>query len=217
MTPTPVQTICLTLILLVGLLVSLPGCQRESPDGVPSGPPPASPAIEVAGDQAGGKLPEPSSADDHPAPALSDIEPAAVPPELVASPPSFSEPVTAALALSGADPSESNRIDAWIQVRIAGGHHVYAPGDEASALQSLAVELELPPGAEFDGDWIYPPAETDKGRGVYYESVLLRRRIRSTAAAGFTMGGRVRFQVCNEDVCFPPSTIEVTATLNPSP
>jgi hypothetical protein len=200
--------------LLIGGLSASLGCDRHSQDVIPRIPAPTNITAGVTPDEAVKELSPSDSKAVPPAPeSLTSGSPASEP-EFEIEPPSFAQPVTAALALSPVESSDSGAVDVWVKALIAGGHHVYAPSERESALQPLSVDLGLPPGAEFAGDWVYPPAEIDQGRGVYHESVLLRRRIRSGDVVNFRISGVVRFQACNDDVCFPASEVHVDGALD---
>ena len=80
------------------------------------------------------------------------------------------------MALSTLPDGTASRAEVWIKLMIAGGHYVYGHVDEQDPFQPLAVELRLPDGAEFDGDWSYPESRQLNGHAVYYDSVLVHRR-----------------------------------------
>jgi DsbC/DsbD-like thiol-disulfide interchange protein len=104
----------------------------------------------------------------------------------------------------------------------AAGIHVYAPGNPDYI--PVTVTLRLPSGVQAQPA-VYPPGE-DYVFGelkeivkVYSRPFEVRQRITVTRAAARTAGsaltieGSVRYQACNDKVCFPPATAPVSLTL----
>jgi hypothetical protein len=131
-------------------------------------------------------------------------------PELAVERPTFDRPVTAAMAVTHAPSGEPNHIDVWIRLLIASGYHIYGQIDGRTPFQSLNIDLKLPDGVEPDGDWIYPQPVQAKGSTVYYESVVLHRRLRFSTRPTVPIETVVRFQACNEQACFPPGEIRLS-------
>jgi hypothetical protein len=188
----------LILVARIAILVSmvtLLGCDGDNPKSemaksvVPSQPKGSEPTLEVAESEWEAAI-EPSE------------------PPITVEPPSGSHPVTAAIVCHRfSDTANGRFFDVWIKLMIATGHHVYAPTTQAETFQPLSVDMSSESGLVGVGDWTFPPPMQLNGSAVYVESVLLHRRFRSTVDADARIQATIRYQVCNEDVCFPPATI----------
>lgn len=190
-------------------IVAISGCQRSQNDSVPA----SKNSVPESSVVAGAKFSE--HCDISPPPKMTESSLQGREPEFKILPPNFSQLVTAGLALSHLESGKQPSAELWLKVMVAAGHHIYSPSVTKCPFQPLAIELNVPPDMEFDGDWIFPPAEKLKGHDVYYDSVVLRRKIRAGAENAASVSGIVSFQVCNEEVCFPPSQIKVS--LYPQP
>ena len=104
----------------------------------------------------------------------------------------------------------------------AAGIHVYAPGnpDYIPVSVTLAAQAGLqaqPP--------VYPPAEKyvfgelKETVKVYNrpfqvrQQIVIGRAAAKAAGTSVTIAGSVRFQACDDKVCFPPATLPVSITL----
>jgi hypothetical protein len=134
------------------------------------------------------------------------------------SEPSPEEPVTAKMVIRPEHLDFGEAAELRVYVRIAGAHYLHAAKNPGEPWVPLAVNASLPDGVEFLGDWQLPPPE--KGHGdalVYRNSILLRRTLRvrlKTPPRVFRVSGEFRYQVCNDEVCWPPRTIELFAPLS---
>ena len=138
--------------------------------------------------------------------------------QVSASDPSPSEPVTAAMVirpenLSAGEAAELPRLRSNSRA-----HYVHAAKNPGEPWVPLAMNVSLPDGVEFSGDWQLPTPE--KGHGdalVYRNSVLLRRALRvgpKSAPRDLRVSGKLRYQVCNDELCWPTRTREVSASLS---
>lgn len=178
------------------LLGHLPGCGFDS-----SSSPASKPDVEPA------ELAPPQLTPSH-APTI--------PPPPIVSDPSRSEPVKAAMVCR-----QTNRTTAelLVAVRIAGGYYLHAEADHGGRFVPLAFEATLPEGVDFAGDWVSPSPE--KGSGgipIYRDTVLLRRPLKLISPSNeLTVSGLLRYQACDEELCWPPGKLELTARLSPQP
>jgi hypothetical protein len=104
----------------------------------------------------------------------------------------------------------------------AAGIHVYAPGNPDYIAVSLA--LTPPPGVQVQPP-IYPRGqnylfgELKETVKVYSRPFEVRQQVVVTSAAArsagasITIAGGVRYQACDDKVCFPPATAPVSITL----
>jgi hypothetical protein len=130
--------------------------------------------------------------------------------------PSPSEPVKAALASRPASISPGATAELLVAVRIAGAHYLHAEADHGGTFTPLKMEARLPAGVEFVGDWTFPPPVAGRaGVPVYRNSVLLRRSLKVTSPLPQTLNvtGVLRYQACNDDLCWPPGKLELSAPL----
>jgi DsbC/DsbD-like thiol-disulfide interchange protein len=107
-------------------------------------------------------------------------------------------------------------------MRPAPGIHVYAPGNVGYI--PVAVTLTVPTGVQVHAA-VYPKGEdyvfgelkeTVKVYSRAFEvrqQIVVSRDAARAAGASMTIGGSVRYQACDDKVCFPPATAPVTITL----
>lgn len=131
--------------------------------------------------------------------------------------PTLHEPVTATMVARPERISAGETADLLVSVRIAPGHYVHAASDADTTFAPVTVDVELPEAVEAVGAWEFPsPQSAKNGEHVYRDSLLLRRTLKVPADAlprTHQLTGRVRYQVCNEELCWPLATIEATARL----
>ncbi|HEX2475463.1 MAG TPA: protein-disulfide reductase DsbD domain-containing protein [Lacipirellulaceae bacterium] len=115
-------------------------------------------------------------------------------------------------------PSEAQAgetVDVIVQVRIAGAHYLHA-GSHAT-FTPVSMDIELPEVLEAKTDWRLPTPE--KGRGgelVYRDSIILQRSLRILSDASpeeMIVRGELRYQACNDELCWPPGTLDLSASL----
>jgi DsbC/DsbD-like thiol-disulfide interchange protein len=109
-----------------------------------------------------------------------------------------------------------------LEMRPAPGIHVYAPGN--AGYIPVAVTLTVPTGVQVHAA-VYPKGEDyvfgelQETVKVYSRAFEVRQQIvvsrdaARAAGASMTIGGSVRYQACDDKVCFPPATAPVTITL----
>ncbi len=130
--------------------------------------------------------------------------------------PSPHEPVTATMVLQPATLTPGSDAILIVSVRIARAHFVHAPNIKpGEPWIPLEMKMSLPDGIEFAGDWQFPPGEKGSGDSpVYRDSVLLRRALRVRAippSSVASLSGELRYQACNDELCWPPRTIKLSA------
>jgi len=104
-----------------------------------------------------------------------------------------------------------------VSVRIARAHYLHADAGDGGKFAPLAIEAELPAGVSAVGDWSFPPPEdAGGGKPVYRDAVLLRLplAVAPDASPGTrTVVATLRCQACNEELCWPPSKLDLSAPL----
>lgn len=109
-----------------------------------------------------------------------------------------------------------------VVMEIPSGLHVQSNRPLDKFLVPTKLEIEAPQGVKV-GSIIYPRAilrnlKFSKGKVAVYEGRALIR-FNVTVPASFSgnsaeIKGRLRFQACNDEACFPPVTREVKMWLN---
>jgi hypothetical protein len=112
----------------------------------------------------------------------------------------------------------SDRITAelLVAVRIARAHYLHAEADHGGNFIPLGIETSSPPGVEFVGDWSFPAPERGSGGvPVYRNSVLLKRTLKFTTPSSLSRDVTcvLRYQACNDELCWPPGKLELSALL----
>jgi hypothetical protein len=132
--------------------------------------------------------------------------------------PSAQQPVTATMAIRPENTSVGETAEMLVSVRIEPAHYVHAIKNRGEPWIPLAVNLTLPDEVEALGDWELPKPEVGHGAAmVYRNSVLLRRALRirrKPSARTLRISGELRYQACNEELCWPPRTLPLSATFS---
>ena len=135
--------------------------------------------------------------------------------------PTRSEPVTARMQASRQKISAGDTVDVLLRLRIAGGFHIYPLDQAEKPFLPTTVKLELPDGLEAVGNWTAPDPRTGHGGAkVYMESAVFRRRLKvkeAVTAGRFSIKGELHYQVCTDEVCWPPKTISLSTAIDIQP
>jgi len=141
--------------------------------------------------------------------------------EIPAAEPSAHEPVTAAMKADPAPVKAGNTFQLLVRIRIADGHHIYGANPKSKTFTGTSVSLELPDGIESVADWTAPtPSVAPDGEPVYTNSVTFSRTLKLNGAAAsgaLSLKGELRFQVCDDQLCWPPKTIAIASTVTVQP
>ena len=94
------------------------------------------------------------------------------------------------------------------RVKIHPGYHIYAAVADSDPYVVTTVEFRLPEGVKAVGDLQRPSAKTYNSAGtmIYEDTIEFRQEVSGT---GF-ITCILNFQCCNDQICMPPTTIEVT-------
>ncbi|HEY8228535.1 MAG TPA: protein-disulfide reductase DsbD N-terminal domain-containing protein [Pyrinomonadaceae bacterium] len=124
-----------------------------------------------------------------------------------------------------ASPDKTRRgrsVQANVQVEIPAGLHVQSSRPLDKFLVATKLEIEPPAGVRVSAP-IYPRAvmrnfKFSKGKVAVYEGRAVIR-FNVTVPANFKgnsaeIKGRLRFQACNDESCFPPVTRDVSVWVN---
>lgn len=113
-------------------------------------------------------------------------------------------------------------VRATVVMDIPAGLHVQSSKPRDKYLIATKLDVETPPGMKV-GPVIYPRAvmrnlKFSKGAVAVYEGrALIRFNVTTPANYSGSSGeikGKLRFQACNDESCFPPVTREVNMWLN---
>jgi Thiol:disulfide interchange protein DsbD, N-terminal len=131
--------------------------------------------------------------------------------------PSASDPVKAAMQIRPAATAPGASIDAIVYARIAPAHYLHAASALDTTFKPLSIELKLPDTLESSEDWQFPqPVKIHGDTLGYRESVTIRRSLRVPVDADpqtVTLSGKLRFQACTDELCWPPGEIALSAPL----
>ena len=135
-------------------------------------------------------------------------------PELPVPAPSGTRRVTAAAAVQPRKVRPGDTLTLFIKARVAAGHHIYALEDSGCSNLPTSPEVSLSRGLKPDGPWRGPEPKTlDDGSRTLSGEVLFKRRflMNENGGGGKTLKLRstLRFQVCNEALCWPAETISL--------
>jgi hypothetical protein len=131
--------------------------------------------------------------------------------------PSRTEPVTAVMKLDRDTVRAGESCEVLVRVRIAAGHHIYSTNAIDGPFTPTTLDLILPADLEPVGKWVAPrPATTKAGERIYTDSILFRRSLKvrlNTPPGLLSIRGELRCQACNEELCWPPGKIGVSASV----
>ena len=115
---------------------------------------------------------------------------------------------------TSAKPAAGRKVTLQIEVTPKPKMHVYAPGQDGY----IPIQLTLTPDAAFiaakakypDGEKFVMPA-LNETQLVYAKPFTITEEITlaSPAAATVTVKGRVRYQACDDAICYLPKTVPV--------
>jgi len=128
--------------------------------------------------------------------------------------PSRMEPLTAGLSAARTDEAT---VRVTLAVRILRGWHAYDDVPKGEPYAALAPSLELPDGTLLEADWSRPASRPDRGnprmtlfQGDLEFVVELPEQVLENNRA---LVCSLRYQVCDEDLCMPPTTERLTIQL----
>lgn len=135
-------------------------------------------------------------------------------PNTGASAPSSQAPVVASVTARPEQVSSGSEFELQVDVKIAPGHHVYAKAGDESRFAPLQLEVDLPSVLEPVGKARYPEAtESSDGQPVYRDQVVVVQPLRfapGATAATYELTVRMKYQVCNDLLCWPKESLEFT-------
>jgi hypothetical protein len=135
--------------------------------------------------------------------------------------PSAHDPVTVALATDPAQVKPGGIFQVLLRARVADGYHIYAATPRSKTFTGTSISLKLPDGVESVSNWSTPAAiSASDGELIFTNSVTFSRslKVNAEAASGpLSFTGELRFQACNDQLCWPPKTIPFSATLTVQP
>lgn len=145
---------------------------------------------------------------------IGDAKPQA---KLFAPEPTRAEPVMAAMESSAESVAPGAKFEVRVQARIFSGFHIYGMDPKVSPFIPTALKLTLPDGLVADGDWKGPSPEHDKdGVEIYTGAAVFRKALKANATAApkkYSLGVELEYEVCNNEMCYPPKKVELQATV----
>jgi len=134
-------------------------------------------------------------------------------PEISPPAPGGTKRITAAVAVQPRTVRAGDTLTLFVKARIAAGHHVYALDDSGCSNLPTSLEAGMRGVLTPDGPWRGPEAKLeDDGSRTLAGEVLFKRRFIVARGAGnkiYKFPVTLRFQVCNEALCWPPETISL--------
>ncbi len=144
-------------------------------------------------------------------------QPSLVQQQSLAKQPAAPKHLTMAATASADAAVPGSKVSLFLDITPRTGIHVYAPG--AKDYLPIALALDRPAGVTV-ADVKYPKAETMLFEGekvpVYEKPFRLVQEVslaRSLKAGVLTITGSVKYQACDDKVCFLPASAPVTWTI----
>ena len=110
-----------------------------------------------------------------------------------------------------------------VVMKIRPGFHVNAREKSKEYLIATDLKAELPGGFSSGGETVYPKGKLEtftfskEPLNVYQDTVILRMPVTALATAPLGeqhVSLKLRYQACSTELCLPPVTIPLSATLN---
>jgi hypothetical protein len=134
-------------------------------------------------------------------------------PKIPVTAPAGAKRVTAGVAAQPSTVRPGESFTLFVKARIAPGHHIYALEDSGCSNLPTSLDAALPGVLAPDGPWRgSEPKQHDDGSRTLADEVLFKRRFLIERGAGgktHKLPATLRFQVCNEALCWPPETISL--------
>jgi len=122
----------------------------------------------------------------------------------------------------GAPVKAGTTVRAVLQVKVAPGFHVQSDRPRDPSLIPLTLTIDAPPGISLSG-LVFPPSKdftlkgSDQPLAVFEGAFSIEARLavaKDHPAGEITVPARLRYQACDETVCFRPMTIATSWTLD---
>ena len=129
------------------------------------------------------------------------------------------EHFTATTRLSQDSAAMGNRVSMLVSIELPDRMHLYAPGVEGYMPIALNIDdnpaVTLRPTDFPDSEILYLEA-IDERVPVYHNTIDLTRDfiLGQTQASQIELTGSLAYQACNDEICFLPTEIPVSFTLN---
>ena len=104
-------------------------------------------------------------------------------------------------------------INIELAMTLDAGWHVYAEVPEGKGYTKTTPTVVLPVGAEMVSDWktigAAIPDDANPGTSWFLDRVSFSCKVRLPSSANTDLDLQVEYQVCTEDMCMPPMTLEL--------
>jgi hypothetical protein len=135
------------------------------------------------------------------------------PPQMIVPAPSQKARVTAAAAVQPPTVAPGETLTVFIKARIAEGHWIYALENSGSENMPTSIEGSLPPAINSDSPWRSPGPKilADESRILAGEVLFSQPCLIEsyTEPRKHKLRFKLKFQVCNELVCWPPESVDI--------
>ena len=141
-------------------------------------------------------------------------------PDIVVAAPSDTNRVTAGIAAHPKPVRYGETLTVFVKVRLAPGFHIYAVDNSGSKNAPTSLTNKTSHFFKPDGPWRGPePKVQDDGSRTLAGDILFQRRFTVVDQGIGPLHGEklpvdLRFQVCNEALCWPPETIHLETLIS---
>ena len=157
---------------------------------------------------------EPPAVAESPAPAAVTLKI-----DIEVTEPTSDAPFAAAAGITPAQVRPGETVTLVIRAKTADQWHIYTVDKPAGVSIQTTLDLNLPDGVAAAGEWSNPVAEPYKAEEpvfIYHGDFLFHRQLQiADDAAPGTLEVKCEFgyQACNDSLCLPPTSTELTAEL----
>jgi len=133
--------------------------------------------------------------------------------------PTHEQPVTAAMVILDAKGSNAVRRGehcvVWVRVRILPLFHIYGLNKSGTDNAPTRLKLAFPKGVKAVRDWTAQGEPKKAGKALIYEEeitfVTTLMVGKKTPQGKHAINCQIEYQVCNEELCWPPAKIDLAA------
>jgi len=130
-------------------------------------------------------------------------------------------PLTASMEATPGGLMAGRTFQIVVHVTVADAHYIYATNSIGKPFVPTTLDVTFPAGVEAAGPWILPEATRRRnGDLIYTDSIsfVLPARLKMNIPSGRrAIAAKLLYQACTEELCWPPRTLELSASIDVHP
>jgi hypothetical protein len=134
-----------------------------------------------------------------------------------AADPETTKPVTATFAATPDKIAPGKSASMRVKVSVLPSYHIYGLNKSGSENAPTTLKLQLPKGMKLKENWKAPEPKKGKGKGrIYEDEVIFEATLlvgEKVASGKYTIKCEMGYQVCDEELCWPPAKLDLAAEI----